>query len=458
MDLRRSGPLAALVVLFALAFAGTAYASDLGDTIHQWLPDSDGATWTYVWSDSSYAPQPTRERYTLAGRSGNAFRLAWTTSDLGNGDGTVSSDGTIDYTRTDAGLVNTNWATTPPPSQFPILCANPSQCGNSLASTHFMVIWGTRSPVLAEPLLRDTRWNSLGGANNDVSSSNTFEGLDRIVVQAFPKGVTAAKVVSQITQAGAVGDPYGSGVRTVWWVYGVGPVKVEFRHTGGEVSQAELVSSNLTPINPPSDENYFPLNNGDTMTYRWWNSKHMRKPSTQRFTVSQVVNGTARVDVKNVSGPIAVAGSYVFSTRLSGVTNLSTFTKAASRAKFPPLGPRSLPSKQRRRLFTPFDLMVFGYNPVLPAYPAKGQSWTVSRGSRDFSVFRVTGKSKVLGFHSVRTPAGRFRALVVQADLKQKGFPYGSGRRTEWFAHDEGLVKLVFRHRDGSVSTVERVH
>ena len=34
---------------------------------------------------------------------------------------------------------------------------------------------------------------------------------------AFPKGIYAAKVQSDITQAGAIGDPYGSGIRTVWW-------------------------------------------------------------------------------------------------------------------------------------------------------------------------------------------------------------------------------------------------
>src|SRR5215212_1899139 len=246
MHLRRTALHAATVVV-CLAFAVPATAAPLDDPVNQWLPSSDAASWTYVWSDSSYAPTPTRERYTVLSRSGNAFRLLWTTSDLGNGEGTVSSDGTIDYTRTDAGLVNTNWATTPPPSQFPILCASPSNCGNSLASTHFQIVWGTRSPVLAEPLLRDTRWNSLGGANNDVSSSNRYLGLDRIVVGAFPDGVVAAKVESEITQAGAVGDPYGSGVRTVWWVRGVGPVKIEFRHTGGESTNAELVSTNLIP-------------------------------------------------------------------------------------------------------------------------------------------------------------------------------------------------------------------
>ena len=45
----------------------------------------------------------------------------------------------------------------------------------------------------------------------------------------------------------------------------------------------------------------------------------------------------------------------------------------------------------------------------------------------------------------------------MRSTLTQKGFRYGSGTRTSWFAPGKGLVKLVFRHRDGSVSTVERL-
>ena len=33
-----------------------------------------------------------------------------------------------------------------------------------------------------------------------------------------------------------------------------------------------------------------------------------------------------------------------------------------------------------------------------------------------------------------------------------------SGTRTMWFAPDIGLVKLVFKHADGSVSTVVLTH
>jgi hypothetical protein len=238
----------------------------------------------------------------------------------------------------------------------------------------------------------------------------------------------------------------------------VGPVKIGFRHSGGPVQEAELFSTNLTPRATPSDANYLPLNAGRSQDFRWRNSRYMKAWSRQRFTTAQVVNNTARVDVKNISGPIKVAGSYVLSSRLSGLTNVSTFTKAASKAKFPGLGPRSVSKARRRHFFTPFDLMTFGFNPVIPAYPEKDQTWSYDKASPDFRAFGVTGHSKVVGIGIVKVPAGTYKSAVhIQSTLSQKGFKFGTGRHDSWFAPNRGLVKLVFHHRDGSVSTVERL-
>ena len=444
--------LAAVILLPA-----SAAAAPLDDPVNQWLPSSEGAQWDYEWFNSGYSPRRTRERYTVKAREGASFRLAWTTEGLGNGEGTAPGAGEIDYRRTDLGLVNTNWASTPPPSQFPVLCASATQCPNSLSAAHFMLIWGTRSPVLLEPLVQKARWSSLGGANSDVSSASRYLGRQRVAVRSFPAGVTAAVVESEVTQAGALGDPFGSGVRTVWWVHGVGPVKIRFRHAGGETSEAELVETNLRPLAAPSDLDPLPLNKGDKMRLRWRNSRHMRRASVQELTVGDVVNSTARVDVKHVSGPIRVRGAYTFAKRLSGVTNLNAQTEYATRAKLPPLGPRSQPADRRRRFATPLDLMVFGFNPVVSANPVAGQFWKSRRGSRDHRTFGVTGTTRVLGIRRIRTPVGRLRTLVVESTLTQSGFRFGSGRRTMYFAPGRGLVKLVFRHRDGSVSTVDRV-
>jgi hypothetical protein len=441
-------------VAAALLSTQAAAASD------NWLPHPDGATWTYAWSDSAYAPVSTLEKVTVKSQKGTSFALAWTTDGLGNPDGAVSSAGTVSLQETNAGLVNTDWSSTPPPPEFPILCAQATGCGNALSSTLYNLIWGSRQPLLAEPLVKGATWTSTGGAANDVSSVSVYRGRENVVVPAFPQGVTAARVVTRITQAGALGDPYGSGTRTVWWVYGVGPVKIEFDHTGGAnapVTIAELQSTSQTPLPAVTDDDFFPLAKDSTLAFRWTNAKHLAKPEIDRFVVDAVVNGTARLKLQSATGPIRAAGTYGFSKRLDGLTNLWGTTTSTSSAKFPPLGPVGAPAGQRNRFVTALDLLTFGMNPILTALPAVGDQWSTSSSSDDYRTYGVNGQTRITGMQTVRVPAGTFRALVVRSTLTQRGYAFGSGTRTCWFAPGKGLVKLVFAHRDGSVSTVVRL-
>ena len=72
----------------------------------------------------------------------------------------------------------------------------------------------------------------------------------------------------------------------------------------------------------PDDANYFPLVKGRTLTYSSTNTKHMPKPEVEQFTVDSAAQASARFTVKSVSGPMKVAGTYGFSTRPDGITNL----------------------------------------------------------------------------------------------------------------------------------------
>jgi hypothetical protein len=159
--------------------------------------------------------------------------------------------------------------------------------------------------------------------------------------------------------------------------------------------------------------------------------------------------------VTSVSGPVQIVGAaYQYTLRLGGLINIAATTQTKTLAKFPPLGPAALPANQRRHFRTPFDLMDFGFNPIVEAYPAAGDKWAQGPSGRDFDVYGVRGTSTVVGIQKVSVPAGTFQALVVRTTMTEAGFPFGSGTRTSWFAPDRGLVKLVFRHGDGSVSTV----
>jgi hypothetical protein len=440
-----------MALSIALVLAAPAAADD-------WWPHPADAEWTYTWSDTQYATTPADEKITVKEVKGKTFTLSWTTKDLSNPDAAITSTGSMTFVEENLGLRNTDWSSSPPPPDFPILCAQADGCPNALTSTLYYLIWGSRAPVLAEPLLQGASWSSQGGVQNDLASStSTYQGTEKVVVPAFPDGVLASKVRTDVTQAGALGDPYGSGVRTVWWVFGVGPVKMVFQHAGGidaPVTTSELKVTNQAPKAPPNDTNYFPLTKGENLVYQWTNTKLLKKPSVQVATVDAVSTGSARFSVKDRSGPIKVAGAYGYTLRQDGLTNIWGFTRAATFVKFPALGPASLPKDKRRHFFTPFDLMNFGMNPILPAYPNQGDSWTVKDPSRDFSVFGVNGTTAILGVQSVTVPAGTFQALVVKSTLAQPGFKFGSGTRTSWFAPDKGLVKLVFRHADRSVSTV----
>ena len=117
--------------------------------------------------------------------------------------------------------------------------------------------------MLAEPLLHGTSWSTTGAAQNDVVEPRTTTSApSRSPCPRSRSRSLAAKIRSQITQAGALGDPYGSGVRTTWWVYGVGPVKIVVparRRGGAPVTTAVLQATNQTREAAAAGRAYFPL-------------------------------------------------------------------------------------------------------------------------------------------------------------------------------------------------------
>ena len=419
-----------------------------------WLPHPANAQWQYDWTDTTYDPGGRVENVVVQQQQGPSFTLSWADS-AEQPPGATSSPlcgpnsdlGIMSFQDSSAGLINTNWNSCPPPSNMPILCPSPANCANSLSSTLYDVIWGNRVPVLSEPLLQGLTWNATGGGSNEVSSTSQYLGMRLVKVPAFPNGVRAAAVQTNLALAGTPGDDYGSGIRTTWWVRGVGPVLVVFDHVDGSVTTASLLATNLQPTANAPDPDYFPLTLGMSARYQWTNNKHLRQSEIEKVTVAAVASRTARISVASVSGPLRVAAQYLFTQRLDGVRNTWAQASAATLVKFPHLG-------HGRHFITPIDLMVFGFNPLLPAYPQAGMKWT-SGNAVDLQHFGVSGTTRIIGVRSVHVPAGTFNALELQSNLSQPGYPFGSGTRTMWFAAGRGLVKLVFNHRDGSTSVVQ---
>jgi hypothetical protein len=444
-----SGVLALCAALLASLFAASGASAD------EWWPHPANAQWNYTWNDSQYNTSGTEEQVTV-GSENSSSGCGWDLNWQETGSESVTGTGTVTVTDDDGTIVNTDWTSSSPPSNMPILCpwtTDPNTgdaCANSLASSLFNVIWGTRDPVLSEPLLIGTSWSATGGAYGDVTSSNQFLGMQTVKTPAFPGGVQAAVVRSSINTQGDLGDPYGSGERTTWWVYGVGPVQVQFRHAGGgsaPLTTVELDSTNLPPLTPPPVQNYFPLTQGMANTYRWTNPRYLKEPEVEKVSTAAVSNRSVRFAVQSVKGPLRAAGEYGFTVRNGGVIDDGASAEATSLAKFPKLG-------HSRHFFTPFDMMEFGFDPILPAYPVIGSCWSSSKSSQDYQVFGVTGRSCVVAVSNVHVPAGTFPALEIKSTLSQKGSKFGSGVRYSWFSTKRGLVKLVFDSDDHSVSTV----
>ena len=272
-----TGPL--LAVMLGIGLAASAQADG-------WLPHPAGAQWQYQWSDTQYNPRGTIENVTVQQQQGVSFTLAWAQAGLpppaAGSTLLCPSDadlGTMSFQDTPHGPVNTTWNSCPPSSSYPLgqLCpAGAGSCPDSLAGFLYNVIWGLRNPVLAEPLVRGLSWNGTGGASGDVAGSSTYVGQQVVKVPAFPTGVNAAVVRTDLALAGTEDDAYGSGIRTTWWVYGIGPVRVVFDHVDGGVTTGSLLSTSLTPQGDPVDANYFPMQRGLTGRYRWTNSRHIR--------------------------------------------------------------------------------------------------------------------------------------------------------------------------------------
>jgi hypothetical protein len=438
-----------LSVMLGIGLAAGAQADD-------WLPHPAAARWQYQWSDSRYHPGATVENVVVQQQQGVNYTFAWAQAGYqppAAGSALVcpadADLGTMSFQDTPQGPVNTSWNSCPPSSSYPSgqLCpAGTGACPDSLAGFLYNVIWGLRDPVVQEPLVRGLNWSGTGGASGDAAGTSAYVGQQVVKVPAFPTGVNAAVIRTNVALAGTEDDAYGSGVRTTWWVYGIGPVRVVFDHVDGAVTSGSLLSTSLTPKPDPADENYFPMQRGLTGTYRWTNNRHMRKPEVDRVTVGAVAGSTARFDVKSLSGPIRAAGAYDFTSDLDGIRNTAGSSSAATLLTLPKL-------THGRHFFTVIDLMVFGFNPLLPAYPGAGDAWR-SGNARDQQVYGVRGSTRIVGVRRVKVPAGTFTALEVRSVLTQHGSRYGSGVRTMWFAPGRGLVKLVFAHRDRSTSTV----
>ena len=65
--------------------------------------------------------------------------------------------------------------------------------------------------------------------------------------------------------------------------------------------------------------------------------------------------------------------------------------------------------------------MLYGFNPILPAYGTAGATWGSKVPSRDYSVFGVTGSTRILGLRTVKVGNKTYSALAVRVEADAEG-------------------------------------
>ena len=123
----------------------------------------------------------------------------------------------------------------------------------------------------------------------------------------------------------------------------------------------------------PNVDTWFPFTKGWKATYRWTNTRHLARPVVERYHVDAAAATSPRA---RSSGPIEAEGNYRYLDDGRRAGELLGDDALGLAADAPGLGPKAAPPAKRRRFATPFDLMDFGFNPLLPAYPTGKDVWT----------------------------------------------------------------------------------
>ncbi len=179
---------------------------------------------------------------------------------------------------------------------------------------------------------------------------------------------------------------------------------------------------------------YFPLQVRNQWVYSWTNNVYAISPISETVVVTEAVSSEYKLHAYNDKG---ADGQFTTST---ATDYLWTWYGTMGWNPFP------LPLH-----------MVLMYLQVPPKmFPASfqdGDNWT---GTGIIAGTVYTGTTTVITSAATVSAGGRTYNNALQIHTVITGpHPFGAGTRDTWFAPNVGLVRLVYNHNDGSVTTIE---
>ncbi|MEM3489919.1 MAG: post-COAP-1 domain-containing protein, partial [Nitrososphaerota archaeon] len=198
----------------------------------------------------------------------------------------------------------------------------------------------------------------------------------------------------------------------------------------------------MLPVKINAAADYFPIAVNNSWIYEWCNTVYRPTPVIENLTV---ISNTPEVIISGFILQCDSAAYSQFHLRSSADGLYWTGFGSGGADPFP------LPM---------YVLLYYAYIPTkfLPTPLNLGDSWTGSGSvpGRGQDQITYTATSTALRFESITVPAGTFNCILVETTITATnslpGADYLSGTRQMWFADGVGLIKLVYNHRDGSVT------
>lgn len=183
-------------------------------------------------------------------------------------------------------------------------------------------------------------------------------------------------------------------------------------------------------------EDYFPIELQQTWRYRWWNSTYEKRDIIDHVTMLGISDGKSLMYFVSTH-PYSHSGSFWFSHKADGVYLENAQTIGGSNFPVP--------------LYYAYHFLAAGTDKLIQYPVALGAHWN---GISKCDGAEIAGAHTLENYATISVPAGTFETIHIHSTIQASSNTI-TGVRDMWFANHVGLVKLIYAHGDGSITTIE---
>ena len=256
----------------------------IAEKVDDYFPLTPGTTWTYLWQDDYYK-EPLIDTITVNTRnpSKEGYPLA---SEVTSESGEVMGKGKFEIIKSRMFLeLNTRGSSYRGTHKGRDLVPGSA----TIFSDHLSAIWAKllQYPItMGKTRIQEWLYNSrikstlVGYESIEIGNNKYHRCLKQKSV------ITGATTDSDADEDTLQRIAMLNGTRYLWFVKGVGIVKMRYEHSNGIITEAELTEYEV----PGKSDDYFPLNIGTSWTYIWQNDYH-KAPIIEKVRVVEADSG-----------------------------------------------------------------------------------------------------------------------------------------------------------------------